>query len=295
VVGLQPFGYGRAERVDDLIRQLKDGNPAGRVNAALALGRSKDPRAVEALIAILNDKNDPIRGTAALALGRSKDPRAVEALIAILNDKNDPVRGTAAFELGMIKDPRAVEPLIAALMDKDPDVRILSTSALVMIGDPRAVESLTMALEDSNPTVRQEAASALAKIRSAQYICQPKKMGFHGVLCRAYSGAALPRDQVAVLERAGLGPIVVITAIDGQSASVCDHDPNAYKHRPTCYYPDVVELLPGHHSMTFWPEFNKSNGALTVEFDAAAGRKYKAKSSSSAAPGAWGRWTVEIE
>jgi len=136
VVGLLSFGYGQADNVDNLIRQLKDRKPANRLNAALALGRSKDPRAVEPLIDILSDKNDTMRGIAALALG-------------------------------MIKDPRAVEPLIAALMDQDSKVRVLSASSLGMIGDPRAVGPLTMALGDSNLTVRQEAASSLTKIRPA--------------------------------------------------------------------------------------------------------------------------------
>ncbi len=89
--------------------------------------------------------------------------------------------------------------------------------------------------------------------------------------------------------------MIVIIAIDGQSASVCDHDPNKYRHRQLCSNPGIVELLPGHHSLTFALEFNQNNGPLTVEFNAVAGRKYKASASGSGAPGAWGRWTVEIE
>lgn len=67
---------------------------------------------------------------AALALGRIKDPHAIDPLIAALQDKDSAVRGTAAQGLGEIQDGRAWKPLNAALNDPDSNVREMAAAAL---------------------------------------------------------------------------------------------------------------------------------------------------------------------
>jgi len=156
----QPSAYGQADRVSQLITQLKDPDFRVRENAAQALGESKDARAVEPLIAALKNYKDPasrVRENAARALGKIKDPRAVEPLIAALGDSAYGPREMAAKALGEIKDPRAVEPLIAFLKaslkathfnQADAGLAEEAERALGEIKDPRAVEPLIAVLKN---------------------------------------------------------------------------------------------------------------------------------------------------
>ena len=57
---------------------------------------------------------------AATALGKIGDPRAVEPLSAALGDSNHTVWMLAVEVLGEIRDPRAVEPFAATLGDSYP-------------------------------------------------------------------------------------------------------------------------------------------------------------------------------
>ena len=60
------------------------------------------------LIVVLQDqRKDPeVRKNAAEALGKIKDPRAVEPLIATLKDKDSEVRSNAAWSLGENPGPQ---------------------------------------------------------------------------------------------------------------------------------------------------------------------------------------------
>ena len=173
---LLPSVYGKADNVDQLITQLRDGSPKVREKAADALERLKDPRAVDPLIAALKDDDTPVRQIASMALGILKDRRAVEPLITAMGDTDPLVRSHSAYALGEIKDPRAVGPLIAALNDtedwshypifrgdmgySDMGVRRSAARALGNIGSP-AIEPLIAALKDPNHDVRNLATMAL--------------------------------------------------------------------------------------------------------------------------------------
>ncbi|MGD0858729.1 MAG: HEAT repeat domain-containing protein [Terracidiphilus sp.] len=204
VVGILLFSYGIARvpaglgQIDDVGQEtaaLKDADPEVRWHAAEALGRSKDPRAVDPLIAALKDTGDtPLRGIAAKALGETKDPRAVEPLIEALRSSESVVCWEAFRALGEIKDPRAVEPMLGILKDpyryaafsvtvlegfgtqavepviaalKDPSSRVRQTAVLLLgkFEDPRSVEPLNAALQDPDRLVRIGATEALGKIK----------------------------------------------------------------------------------------------------------------------------------
>lgn len=113
VLGLVPAGYGQVDRVSQLISQLKDPDASIRVQAANALGKAKDPRAVEPLITAMKDANLSVRHAAIMALGDIKDPRAADALIAVLKD--NPEDNNVIYALWKLKDPRAVDPLLVDL------------------------------------------------------------------------------------------------------------------------------------------------------------------------------------
>jgi len=160
------------EDVEGLIRALKDSNPYVRKEAAEALGKIGDERAVEPLIEALKDSYLAVRWKAAEALSKIGE-RAAGPLIEALKDSDEYVRMGAAGALGEIGDSRAVEPLIEALKDSNADVRSSAAIALGEIGDRRAVGPLIEALKDSNEFVREEAAEALGEIvKKAKMECE---------------------------------------------------------------------------------------------------------------------------
>ncbi len=79
----------RGAELDRLIDRLKDGDSKVRAEAASALGRMGDLRAVEPLIVALKDEDRYVRSSVAQALGSLGDKRAVEALTAAMKDDED--------------------------------------------------------------------------------------------------------------------------------------------------------------------------------------------------------------
>jgi HEAT repeat protein len=121
--------------------EIEDSGVQGR--AARALGKTKDPRAVDSLIEALKDRNAGVRFNAANALGEIGDARAVDPLIAAVRDAK--IGSWAASALGAIGAP-GIAPLIAALKDSDGNVRRNAAIALGGIKDPSAAGALLSAL-----------------------------------------------------------------------------------------------------------------------------------------------------
>jgi hypothetical protein len=65
----------RADKVDDLVRQLGDADYKVRLSAALNLGKIGDKRAVGPLSKALTDSDKTVRGVAAAALGKIIDAK----------------------------------------------------------------------------------------------------------------------------------------------------------------------------------------------------------------------------
>jgi len=109
---------------------------------------------VEELIRKLRDKVWYVREAAAEALGKIGDLRAVEPLIKALRDEYSRVREAAAEALEKIEPEwyktevakKQVPEFINALRHWDPGVREAAAKALGKIGDQRAVEPLIQAL-----------------------------------------------------------------------------------------------------------------------------------------------------
>ena len=182
--------------VEPLTNALRSVSPFVRSAAAEALGRIKDPRAIEPLIrALSRDSYEYTRAEAAWALASMEDPRVIGPLIDALSDQHPDVRaaaelalarlgplsvepllqvlnkrGTAALRnsvvraLGGTNDPRVVEPLLRAL--DDAAVRDSAAIALGELKDPRAVEPLVRTLKDQNHSGGSSAAAALIKLGS---------------------------------------------------------------------------------------------------------------------------------
>lgn len=103
----------RADKVDDLIRDLKTGSDYKvRLSAALSLAKLGDKRAITAFQVALKDKDKTVRGAAAVALGKLVDattPAAKRDLIIkdlstmIASESSDSVKKQAEKSLQTIK------------------------------------------------------------------------------------------------------------------------------------------------------------------------------------------------
>jgi hypothetical protein len=109
-------------------------------------------------------KSEGIRSRAAIALGRSGSPMAVNDLVDALNDISSDVRRSAATGLGLIGEHEAAPSLMDQMADKESDIRAESAEALGKIGHPLSLAALQDALDDSNPSVRISGVRSLAEI-----------------------------------------------------------------------------------------------------------------------------------
>lgn len=96
---------------------------------------------------------------AALALGRIGDRKAVGPLIAHLNCCVEEDQYAVIEALVKLKDRRAVEPLAAMVSEAQPKVRVWVTQALEKLGDPAAIPGLIRFLLEA--PLNEEALQAL--------------------------------------------------------------------------------------------------------------------------------------
>ena len=113
-----------------------------RARAALGLGRSGSPLAIEQLIQALADASPVVRRSAARALGETGSPEATGSLVRELLDGESDIRSEAAEALGRLGDLGGIDPLLDALDDDDPRVRISAIRGLSEIGGTEARELL---------------------------------------------------------------------------------------------------------------------------------------------------------
>jgi len=144
-----------AKNTEKIVELLEDKDFRVREAAAQALGRMRDPRAVDPLVNALGDPMDGVRDAAAVALKNLNEPLGERIYECLKGSKK------AWGELARINDPRAIAPLLKALGARDGNVRANAAWTLRKLGDPRAVEPLINALGDRSPIVRGAAASAI--------------------------------------------------------------------------------------------------------------------------------------
>ncbi len=140
-----------AEDLNDTLQKLRSRNPGMKIDAALALGETRDLRAVSSLVAVLKkDKDGDVRGAAEDALVSIGTP-AVNSLIPLLEDQSWRVRRRTVRTIGRIKDSSAIGALIqAAATDDDCCVRRFAARWLGEIKDDRAIEYLLNAVRVKN-------------------------------------------------------------------------------------------------------------------------------------------------
>jgi HEAT repeat protein len=148
--------------VEPLIALLCDKDRFVKSRAAYALGLIGE-MAVDPLIHALREGDGNLRWGAAIALGKIRDPRAVEQLIRALADKYENVRAESASSLAGIGKP-ALGPLLKFLKFSDGPARLEVVSALGEMRDSEAIQPLLQMLENAEEEERKEIADALDKI-----------------------------------------------------------------------------------------------------------------------------------
>lgn len=116
--------------VPALLAYLPRAPERGAAGAIRALGDIGDPAALSALLA---QASGPNRLEAFLALGKLKEPRAQAVLVSGLLDSDWRVRMNAAMALGPVGGPDAVAPLQRTLNDPELVVREWSARSLEVI------------------------------------------------------------------------------------------------------------------------------------------------------------------
>ena len=133
-----------------IIYILKDGaryDERTRGYMALALGRFKEPEAIDALESALRDPGDDVKLYALWALGMIQDKTSVPSVLPFLNAEHEELRQTAAYALGAIGEKSAAPPIRKLLTDNSRDVRWNAALALARLGDAAGLETLLQMLD----------------------------------------------------------------------------------------------------------------------------------------------------
>ncbi len=138
---------GSEHDIERHLQQLRSTDVTLRSDAAHALGKLADERAVPALAEALRDQDEYVRKSAVMALRRIGGPKAMEAMRAALTDRSEQVCLQAVKGLGELRDAGAVEALIKVLARRERSLASAATEALSRIG-PEAVAPLMEAFKD---------------------------------------------------------------------------------------------------------------------------------------------------
>lgn len=152
---------------ENVLKTFREGESYERHLAAVKLGKSGNPAAVEPLIQALSDPDHLLRSFAAIALGSFEDARAIAPLIRILGDEQQRVRRSAIETLGRLKDLAALDPLLKCLDDANFLVRRSAAAALGSLGQPEAVAPLLKMLGEQDIYLWNGAANALTELGGA--------------------------------------------------------------------------------------------------------------------------------
>ena len=158
---------GHPDSIIPLVDCLGSENPDIADSAVDALVETGE-ESVEPVIESLNSPDFHVRENAAIALGKLKDKRALEPLLKAINDPIPGVCKACCFALGELGEPKAFEPLIKRLDDYS-EIKAAACNALGSLGDHRAIPFLIDQLGDFDPNVRNAAAYALGNLEEKRF------------------------------------------------------------------------------------------------------------------------------
>jgi len=182
--GLTQYILGAGDTATIWLPRLQSKDRLDREAATQALSwltttKEDAERAVPALSEVLNDETMEVRRNAAEALGRIGDKRAISALTALEDkEKNEWVREVVKESLALIQmrtaasrlpDKDAFSILTEGLKQDCASVRRLAAQLLDNAGTA-AIQSLVDALKDEDPDVRKNSALSLGEIKDKRAI-----------------------------------------------------------------------------------------------------------------------------
>jgi phycocyanobilin lyase subunit alpha len=207
--------------VDQAIANLQGEDLGLRMYAAWWLGRFRvdDPTAIDVLIAALNDEDDrtevggyPLRRNAARALGKLGDRRAVLALIAALACPDFYVREAAAQALETLGDITGVPTLLQLLRNQisgtlpapEPPNLVQPYDAILEalggLGDRSVIEDVRPFLDHEIPRIQYAAARAMYQLSA-----EPEADQYGDRLIQALSGSELQLRRTALADLGAIG------------------------------------------------------------------------------------------
>lgn len=208
--------------VEQAIANLQGEDLGLRVYAAWWLGRFRvdQPEAIEILIRALDDEADrteaggyPLRRNAARALGKLGDQRAVPALIQSLSCSDFYVREAAAQSLEMLGNAQAIPALIDLLQDQlpgtlpapePPNLAQPYDAILEALGSLNAVEATSLIqpfLKHAIPRIQYAAARALYQLTADSV----EASQYGNRLMQALSGTDLQLRRAALADLGAIG------------------------------------------------------------------------------------------
>lgn len=145
----------------ELTTRMGHADATTRLALTHALGKLRDPAAVELLTALLADDDPLVAAKAAFSLGQLEGEAAAQALAASLGDRRDPVRSEIIASLG--RSDSALPFLLDALRQDAARVREASADALGLLGDPEGIDALVESTSDEDEGVRFASLVALGQ------------------------------------------------------------------------------------------------------------------------------------
>lgn len=145
-----------------------------RTQAAEALGRRGDPKAVPDLLAVLEKEKpatpaSPLSDSSPVPGQEGSPPNPLLNLFIQKSQTQQNVRAAAAQALGLIRDPKAIPALVTALgKDQDAYVRYMAAHVLDRFGGPDVLGALQAAVGDADYRVRRQAVSSLGKFKEPE-------------------------------------------------------------------------------------------------------------------------------
>jgi phycocyanobilin lyase subunit alpha len=223
--------------IEQAIQNLQGEDLGLRMYAAWWLGRFRvdDPTAIEVLIKALQDEDDrtevggyPLRRNAARALGKLGDRRAVSALLDALSCADFYVREAAAQALEGLGDPAAIPKLRQLLQNQvagtqpamEPPQLVQPFDAILealgTLGAGAAVAEIQPFLDHPLPRIQYAAARALYQLATDE----PTAAGYGDRLVQALQGADLQLRRAAL---ADLGAIGYLAAAEPIAATLAEN------------------------------------------------------------------------
>lgn len=153
------------ETLEQLVAQLRSGQPARIIEAAEALGRLQNRLAVEPLVIVFNDTKLPgrVRLAAARALLAMNSAPAVVTLLAALDSSDWRIQRNGIAVLGHLRADWAVDAISAHLNSANVVVQRTARAALRRIGTPEALAALEAASHSDGANTAYQLSRAVTK------------------------------------------------------------------------------------------------------------------------------------